>query len=83
MTIPMQPVESSQIKAMGYDAESKTLAIEFLGGGLYHYANVEPDTFAEMMLAPSLGSYFYKNIKANKEKYQYKKIEKQAAAPNN
>lgn len=73
MKIEMRPVESSQIKAVGYDAAKKTLAIEFMSGGLYHYANVTPDMFSEMMLAPSLGSYFYKNIKANKEKFPFTK----------
>lgn len=71
MSIQMQAVESSQIKAIGYDAESKTLAIEFKGGGEYRYANVEPELYQDMMASPSVGSFFYKNIKANKEKYPY------------
>ena len=83
MKISMQPVKSSQILAIGYDAANKTLAIQFKGpdtgvpvpGSTYHYTNVEPETFEAMKAAESVGSFFYKNIKANREKYPYKKVE--------
>lgn len=86
MNIDMKPVKSSQINAVGYDAASKTLAIEFKGGGkvdaprppsLYHYANVEPELFEDMMVAESVGSFFYKNIKPDSKKYPYTRIEKE------
>lgn len=46
MNIALKPVESSQIAAIGYDAESKTLAIRFNSGQkIYHYAGVPQEVF--------------------------------------
>jgi hypothetical protein len=63
--IPLQPVKSSQVKAIGYDAETKTLAVQFTrgAGAIYHYPNVEPDTHKAFVGAPSIGGYFGKHIK--------------------
>ncbi len=66
-TIELKGVESSQISAIGYDAASKTMAIQFRGkdgpGSTYHYSNVEADDFAALRDAKSIGSHFFKNIK--------------------
>ena len=64
--IPMTPVVSKQLAAVGYDAASKTLAVTFSRGtgAIYHYPNVEPKTHADMMAAESLGAYFGQHIKA-------------------
>lgn len=78
MNIEMQQVRSSQIEAIWHDAATKTLAIRFKGGSEYRYANIEPETFEAMKTAESVGSFFYKNIKANKEKYPFSKVEKRA-----
>lgn len=61
--IDMQPVKSSNISKLGYDAESKTLAVEFAGGSLYHYDGVSKKEFDEMMAAKSIGGYHHKNIR--------------------
>lgn len=46
MNIALKPVESSQIEAIGYDAETQTLAIQFNGGKkVYHYADVPQEVF--------------------------------------
>ena len=72
MNIEMKPVKSSQIASVGYDAGTKTLAILFVGGkSAYHYANVDPETFAALSAAESVGSYFHNHIKPNKEKYPF------------
>lgn len=65
LNIPMQPVTSQQVKAVGYDSASKTLAVSFTKGSeaVYQYPNVEPETYAELMAAESIGSYFGKHIK--------------------
>lgn len=67
--------ESSQISGFGYDAESRTLAVQFPGRGVtpgstYHYANVPPEVFAEFQAAESKGTFFGKNIRG---KYDYEK----------
>lgn len=72
--ITMLDVSSSQIEAVGYDASTHTLAIRFLGGALYHYDGCEPETFEALRGAESVGSYFYKHIKPNADKYPYRKI---------
>ncbi len=64
--IALEPVESNQVGAIGYDAETKTLAVQFRRGAraIYHYAGVEPETFAAFKGAESIGGYFAANLKA-------------------
>jgi hypothetical protein len=82
--IQMTPVQSSQLAEIGYDKDSKTLAIRFNGrhdepkGRLYHYSNVEPETFEALQNAESKGSYFLRNIKPNPGQYPYEKIDEAA-----
>ena len=66
LAIEMQPVKSRQIKAIGYDAASKTLAVTFCYGigSTYHYPDVPVETFEKMLGAPSIGSFFGQHIKA-------------------
>jgi hypothetical protein len=52
------PVVSTYIQAVGYDADSLTLEIEFHRGGLYHYLAVPADVYEGLLNAPSKGKYF-------------------------
>ena len=63
---PLQPVDSNQVGAIGYDDATKTLAVQFRRGAraIYHYPNVEQKTFNDFMGAESIGTYFGKHIKA-------------------
>ncbi len=68
----MQPVESSQIAAIGHDAETNTLAVRFknwkgVPTSLYHYRNFNAEHFGA-------------HIKPFAEKYRYTKIEDAAPA---
>lgn len=73
-------VESSQIESIGYKIDSETLEIEFKGGAVYEYYKIPPALHVKLMSAESKGSFFFKNIKLNKE-IEYKKIrDKQAVA---
>lgn len=83
--ITMDSVESSQIDAVGFDADTQTLAIQFKGkgdapGSVYHYSNFTPEDFAAFKGAESIGRYFYKNIKPAKDKYPYVRVESAPAA---
>lgn len=74
-----QPVVSSQISAVGYDAETQVLEVEFKNAGgkpnsVYQYANFPPEKWAEFQKAESVGSYFYRNIKNNPSVYPYRKV---------
>lgn len=64
--IALVPVESNQVKAIGYDPATKTLAVTFTRGqgAIYHYAGVEPETHAAFVGAESIGKFFGANIKA-------------------
>ncbi|RQV52070.1 KTSC domain-containing protein [Burkholderia cenocepacia] len=80
-TIEMQPVESSQIHSIGYDAASETLAIRFKNkancpSSLYHYSDVTQANFDAFKGAESIGSHFYKFIKPFPERFPYVCIEK-------
>ena len=73
--IGMCPCESSQVKSHGYDAASKTLAVEFKSGGVYHYHDVPQKTYDDMKEAKSVGSFIGKSIKGV---HKFTKIEKTA-----
>lgn len=68
----MHPVKSSQIKEVGHDPATRTLAVRFNTGALYHYAGVDAETFSAFHKAPSIGAHFGKSIKG---KYDYTKID--------
>lgn len=81
----MQPVESSQIAAIGHDAETNTLAVRFknwkgVPTSLYHYQNFTAEDFEAFKSAESLGKHFGGQIKPFADKYPYTKIEDAAPA---
>jgi hypothetical protein len=53
----MQPVESSNIRAVGYDAGSRQLEVHFKNGGRYRYQDVPPEAHAEFLNSPHEGSH--------------------------
>ena len=63
--IPLAPVSSGQVKAIGYDAATKTLAVTFTRGPgtVYHYPNVEPKVHEDFIKADSIGTFFGAHIK--------------------
>ncbi|MFA6903360.1 MAG: KTSC domain-containing protein [Gallionellaceae bacterium] len=78
--IAMDSVESSQVYAIGHDAKTNTLAIQFAPkkdgtpGSVYHYSNFTSDDFVAFKGAESIGSHFGKFIKPNAEKYPFVKV---------
>ena len=74
--IPLIPVKSSQIAAIGYDAPNQILAVKFARGGIYHYRNFPADEWNKFRTAESFGSYFIKNIKPHdKGKWPFTKCD--------
>lgn len=59
----MHPVSSSNIAAVGYDADSESVYIEFLNGSTYKYNGVTESEFENLKTASSVGSYFNRNYK--------------------
>ncbi|GAA4178541.1 KTSC domain-containing protein [Sphingobacterium ginsenosidimutans] len=66
-----QPVTSSNIASIGYDANSQTLEIEFLNGGIYQYFDIPQHIYDGLMSADSHGQYLAQNVKGA---YRYSKI---------
>lgn len=62
--IALQPVKSNQVKAVGYDDATQTLAVTFTrgAGAIYHYPNVKPEVYAEFIKAESIGKFFGAHI---------------------
>ena len=78
--IPLTPVTSSQIEAIGHDPESNTLAVRFKGKGerpgtLYHYQNFDSEAFEAFNAAESKGSHFIRNIKPATDRHPYSRID--------
>ena len=59
----MQPVSSSNIAAVGYDAENQMVYVQFLNGSTYVYKGVPDHEFENLRTAPSVGSYLNRNYK--------------------
>ena len=79
--VTMLAVDSSQIESIGHDFATKTLRVRFAPkadgtpGALYEYANVSAEFFEKFRSAPSIGSFFYANIKKSPKDFPYKKLE--------
>jgi hypothetical protein len=63
--IALKAVDSSQVKAIGYDEKTSTLAVTFTRGtgAIYHYPDVPKTTYDAFMASDSIGVFFGKNIK--------------------
>lgn len=59
----MQPLNSSNIAAAGYDADTQTMRIEFKSGSTYSYASVPLEVFEGLITSPSAGGYFFRNVR--------------------
>lgn len=57
-----EPVASSNIVSIGYDAGTETLEVEFKDG-LYQYYNVPQAVYEAFMQAPSKGAFLHANIR--------------------
>ena len=68
----MHAVKSSQIKEIGHDPASNTLAVRFNTGALYHYADFGAEKFEAFRTAESIGSHFGKHVKSG---HTYKRID--------
>jgi hypothetical protein len=62
--IPLNPVESAKVAAIGYSAATQTLAVQFQRGtgAIYHYPGVDQETYQAFIGAESIGRYFGEHI---------------------
>ncbi|MGI4743123.1 MAG: KTSC domain-containing protein [Janthinobacterium lividum] len=56
-------VRSSNISSVGYDADTRTLEVEFHSGSIYQYSRVPEAVYRALMSARSHGSYFNDHIR--------------------
>jgi hypothetical protein len=71
LPIERQPVASSDIASIGYDAATETLEVEFKATGLYRYFSVPTAVGEEFQRTPSPGKFFLQHIKG---KYAWEKL---------
>lgn len=57
------PVESTTLRSVGYDAETRVLEVEFTSGKVYQYADVPESVYRELLGAESLGRYFSASVR--------------------
>ena len=57
------PVESSNLRSIGYDAASQTFEVEFKNHAIYQYYNVPEHIWMELEASPSKGKYYSSQIK--------------------
>jgi len=72
-TMERQPVESCNLKSVGYDNNLKNLEIEFHSGLIYQYQNVPSHIYANLISAHSTGTFFTDKIK---NRYRSKRLDK-------
>ena len=65
------PVTSSDVRAIGYDADRETLEVEFNTGSVYQYTGVSPGEYEGFLHSDSKGRYFHANIK---NRYSFMKM---------
>ena len=59
----MVPVVSSNIAAVGYDEQARSLTIQFRGGSVFIYDDVPTELHDQLMAAESPGKFFAANIR--------------------
>ncbi|MHC4797460.1 MAG: KTSC domain-containing protein [Planctomycetota bacterium] len=58
----LTPVTSSNIQAIGYEAEDEILQVVFLNGSTYEYYNVPEEVYQAFMTAPSKGKFLWESF---------------------
>jgi len=64
-------VDSSNLKSVGYDVNTKILEIEFRDGSVYQYYEVPLSIYEGLMNASSHGKFFHAYVR---NVYRYRRI---------
>lgn len=70
--VVMEPVSSSNVAELGYDAANQIVYVGYLNGSKYIYKGVSQYEYDSLLNAPSIGSYLHRNFK---NVYPYERIE--------
>lgn len=72
--VKLEPVKSSNIEAVGYDAETQELQVQFKGGSVYAYDSVPEEIHLELIgNGEGIGGRFHKKVK---DKFVTRKLTK-------
>jgi len=58
-----EPVVSTSIASIGFDADDRLLEVEFVNGSIYRYRDVEEDVYERFLAAASKGAFLNEHIK--------------------
>ena len=59
---------STQIEAISYNPKTQVLTVFFVSGKfVYQYHPIKPKDYEDMLAAESMGSWFWKNVRDNKD----------------
>ena len=72
-----KPVDSTTMRSVGYEAQSRILEIEFDSGAVYQYLDVAARIYEELMGAESKGRYFNNEIR---DGYSYVEVRRTRSA---
>ena len=56
------PVNSTNVRSVGYDTSDSILEVEFHSGGIYHYFRVPFRIYNGLMNATSKGTFLDQNV---------------------
>lgn len=65
------PVASSNVASIGYNAPSETLEVEFTNGAVYQYFNVPSNLYEQLVQAGSKGQFLHVYIRNS---YPYSRV---------
>lgn len=65
-------VNSTSLASVGYDANSRTLEVEFRSGAVYHYHEVPYRVAQGLARAQSIGGYFMRAVRGA---FAYERVE--------
>lgn len=67
-----EPIASSAIASLGYDETARVLEVEFAGGSVYRYFEVEGPLWRQLLEAESKGRFLNSKIKIQRRFAQVK-----------
>lgn len=72
--VPLQrnPVESTNLRSVGYQRAGRVLEIEFRSGNIYRYRDVPLSAFEALMKAESKGRFFAQRIRGQ---YEFRRMD--------
>jgi hypothetical protein len=69
--IPLEPIDSSNLHAIGWDEAKSILAVQFKNGAIFHYAGIERALATAFYCAESRGRFYSQQIRG---KFQGQKM---------